>query len=64
MAEWFKFRVLHFGGLDSWVWILGVDLIHTSAMLWQPPTYKRQRKIGTNVSSGQIFLTKKQTNKL
>ena len=23
LAEWLKFHVLHFGGLGSWVWILG-----------------------------------------
>ena len=40
------------------VWISGTDL-HTAhqAMLWQCPTYKIN--IGTDVSSGTIFLSKK-----
>ena len=43
---------------SSWVWILGVDL-HTAhqAVLWQCPTYKKQWKMGTGVSSGMVFLT-------
>ena len=35
-----KFSVLHSGSLGSWVWILGADLDHLSAMLWWQPTYK------------------------
>ena len=35
-----KFRVLCFGGPGLQVQILGVDLYHSSAMLWQQPTYK------------------------
>ena len=44
----------------SWVLIPGADL-HTAgqAMLWRHPTYKRWRKIDTDISSGTIFLTKK-----
>ena len=30
-----KFGVIHFGGLGSQVQILGVDLYHSSAMLWR-----------------------------
>ena len=44
------------------VQIPGMDL-HTAheAMLWRHPTYKKkkQRKIGTDVSSGPIVLLKK-----
>ena len=35
-----KFCVLHFSGLGLWVQILGMDLHHSSAMLWWLPTYK------------------------
>ena len=34
------FCALCFGSLDSRVWIPGVDLLHSSAMLWRHPTYK------------------------
>ena len=40
MAERLNFHELCFGGPDLWVRILGVDLLHTSAMLWRHPTYK------------------------
>ena len=44
----------------SRVQIPGMDL-HTThqVMLWQHPTYKKWRKIGTDVSSGLIFLKQK-----
>ena len=35
-----KFGALHFDGLGLRVWILGVDLHHSSAMLWWHATYK------------------------
>ena len=35
-----KFDVLHLGGLGSRVLILGKDLYHSSAILWQHVTYK------------------------
>ena len=35
-----KSDMLHFGGPDSWVQILGMDLHLSSAMLWWRPTYK------------------------
>ena len=41
MAEWLKFRALGFGDPGSWVWILGMDLLHSSAMLWWRPTYNK-----------------------
>ena len=40
MVEWLEFYVLYFGGLDSQVWIPGVDQLHLSAMLWRHPTYE------------------------
>ena len=52
VAEWLKFHMLHFCGLGSWVQIRGVDIFHSSAMLWQRPTY-RVEKDGHRVSSGQ-----------
>lgn len=44
-------------GVTGWVW--GADL-HTSnqAVLWRRPTHK-QRKTGTDASSGLMLLTKK-----
>ena len=33
VAEWLKFHTLHFGGPGSQVWIPGVDLLHSSAIL-------------------------------
>ena len=45
----------------SWVWILATDLLTArQAMLWWHRTYEKQRKIGTDVSSWPIFLTKKE----
>ena len=40
VAEWFKYHMLHFSRLRSWVRIPGADLLHSPAMLWQHPTYK------------------------
>ncbi len=56
-----KLGVLHFAGLGLWVQIPGVDL-HTThqAMLWWHPTYKNQRKMGTDVSLATIFLKQKE----
>ena len=34
MAEGFKFQAM-------WVWILHMDLLHSPAMLWWRPTYKK-----------------------
>ena len=58
-AKWLKFHLLFFSGLGSQVWILATDLLHSSAMLWRHPTYKKSREIGTDVSSGLIFLKRK-----
>ena len=58
MAKWLKFHMFRFGGPGLRVRIPGVDLLHSSAMLWRNPTYKEQRKMGTDFSSGLIFLTK------
>ena len=56
--EWLKFRTLCFGSPGLWVWISSTDLLYSSATLWSHPTYKKQRRIGTGVNPGQIFLTK------
>ena len=40
MGEWLKFHALRFGGLGSWVQILGADLLHSPARLWWCPTHK------------------------
>ena len=40
VAKWLKFCMFNFGDPGSWVWILRVDLLHSSAMLWRHPTYK------------------------
>ena len=60
----FKFTHSTSGTCGSWVQILGTDLytVH-QATLWQCPTYKKWRKIGTDVSSGPVFPTKKIINK-
>ena len=43
MTEWLKFRTLQFvGGLGLQVQIPGVDLLHSSAMLWRRPTHKEE----------------------
>ena len=46
---------------DSRVWITGTDphTVH-QAMLWWCPTYEKQRRIGTDVSPGRIFLKQKE----
>ena len=59
MAKWLKFHTLHVSGLGSVVWMLDTDLLHSSAMLQRYHTYKKQRKTGTDVSSGFIFLKQK-----
>ena len=41
VAKWLKFCVLCFGGQGSQDWILGTDLLHSSAMLWRHLTYKK-----------------------
>ena len=38
--KWLKFCMLLFGNLGSRVRILSVDLLHSSATLWRPPTHK------------------------
>ena len=58
MAKLLKFHAPHFGGPGSQVWIPGADLLHSSAMLWRHPTHKVE-EIGTDVSSGLIFLKRK-----
>ena len=59
MAKWFNFRALRFSRLGLQAQIPGLDVLHSSATVWRCPTYKRQRKIGTDVSSGLIFLKQK-----
>ena len=56
MAEWLKLQGLRLGGPGSQVWILRVDLLCSSAMLWRHPMYKEDED-GTDVSPGQIFLS-------
>ena len=42
------------------VWILGPDLhIAHQTMLWWHPTYKKQKRIGTDLNSRTIFLKRK-----
>ena len=41
MAKWLKFCVLCFGHPGSWGWILGMDLLHSPAVLWRCPTNKK-----------------------
>ena len=60
VAGWLKFHTLSFGCLSLLVQILGTDLLHSSAMLWRcVPHTKKSRRIGTDVSSGLIFLNEK-----
>ena len=77
VAEWLKFCMLCFSGLGLWVRIPGMELLHSSAMLWQHPTYKieedwhmcylrgnlpqakKRGRLAADVSSGWIFITKK-----
>ena len=40
VADWLKSHALHFSGPGSRVRILGMDLLHSAAMLWRCPTYK------------------------
>lgn len=40
-AEWLKFHLLHLGGPGSRVQIPAVDLLHSPAMLWRCPIYKK-----------------------
>ena len=58
-----KFSESPFGGPGLQIWSPGKDLHHLQAMLWWLPTYKKQRKIGTDVSSGLILLSKKRKRK-
>ena len=46
------------------VWILGEDQHQSSVMLWQQPTYKKQRNIGKYVSSGLTFFKQKKKGKI
>ena len=57
-----SFGALRFGSLGSWVWFPGTDLCHSSAILWYHP-HTKQRKTGTDVSSGPIFLRKNKQKK-
>ena len=52
-----KFGMLCFCGLGQWIWILSTDLHHSSCC--GSKTHIKGRKIGTDVSSGPIFLRKK-----
>ena len=61
MAGLLKFQALRFGGLGLWVQILGADLLHSPAMLWKCPTYKKWRRIGIDVGLGLIFLRQKKS---
>ena len=58
-----KFGTLHSGGLGLCIQILGMDLNHSSGMLRGDPHIK-WRKIGTDVSSGLIFLKQKKKNQI
>lgn len=40
VARWLQFCALRFGDLGFLVWLSDVDLLHSSATLWQPSTYK------------------------
>ena len=53
-----KFSVFHFGVPSSWVRILGVDL-HTRQPHCDGSPHSKWWKVGTDVSSGLIFLKKK-----
>ena len=64
MAKWPKFHAPHFSSPGSQVRIPGTDLPHSSALLWRHPTYKKQGKTGTDVSSGLIFLRPKKKEDL
>ena len=53
-----KFSMVCFSGLGSWVWILGADLHHSSAMLWWWPACKIQEdwhgcKLRANLPQGK-----------
>ena len=51
-----KFGMLCFDGLGSWVQILGADLQHSSCHAVVVTHIQNRGKIGTDVSSGLIFL--------
>ena len=53
-----KFGALYFSGTGSWVWIPGMDLHHLKPCCSGIPRIK-QRRIGTDVNSRLIFLSKK-----
>ena len=53
-----KFGVLHFGSLDSQVRILVMDLHHLSSHAVAVTHIQNRGRIGTDVSSGPISLTK------
>ena len=40
VTKWLHFCVLHFSGSGLQVWIPGMDLLQSSAMLWSHPTFK------------------------
>ena len=42
VAKWLKFYTLCLSGPGLEVRILGEDLLHSSAVLWGPPTYKEE----------------------
>ena len=52
---------LHFDGLGLQVRVPGPDVLYSSAMLWQHPTYDVW-KMGTDVSSGLMLLQQKTKN--
>ena len=52
------FSMLHFSSLGLLVWIPGMDLYHSSAMMWWQPTCIIEEAC-TDVSSGLIFFKQK-----
>ena len=58
MAWWLKLCMLRFSSLALLAWILGADLLHSSAMLWRHPTYKVEKN-WHRYYSGLIFFKKK-----
>ena len=64
VAEWLKFRTHHFSGPGLPVWIPGMDLHHLSSHAVAAAHVQKWRKIGTDVSSGLIFLRKEKKREI
>ena len=63
MAEGLKFYALRFGGPGSRVRILGADLLQSSPRCGGIP-HNKLEEIGTDVSSGLIFLRQNKRGRL